>query len=389
MKQRSGILFAAAAIAVLCGCKGQAPAAEALPASAPPRDPSRITATGPILKRIKLGQAEWAEVGGRLTVASRVEVDETRVTRVGSPVMGRINTLSVHEGEQVRRGQLLALLNSTGLSDGQLQLLKAISQKQVAQRAVERAQLLVRADVIGSAELQRREAELSEASAELEAARDQLLLLGMDEGALKELEKSRTIHSVSRIVASMDGTVLDRKITLGQVVQPADTVFEIADLSSLWLVADVPEASAGHVATGQAVEAEIGAFPGQIIHGKLSFVSSTVNPETRTVRVRLELSNPRRRYKPQMLATMTLKEHLEKKMVVPVSAVVREGDVEHVMVHVQGDDYQLRKVNLGAEYGGRRVVMEGLQPEEKIVVEGAFHLNNERRRQLTGSDGAS
>ncbi|MBL8213122.1 MAG: efflux RND transporter periplasmic adaptor subunit [Bryobacterales bacterium] len=386
--KRSYLLLLPVAV-LFCGCKAAPPSAEAVTAAAAPRDPSRITATGPILKRIKLGQPAWASVGSTLTVAARVEVDETRVTRVGSPVMGRINSLSVHEGEEVHRGQLLALLTSTGLSDGQLQLLKALSQRQVAQRAVERAQLLLKADVIGSAELQRREAELAEATAELAAARDQLMLLGMPDDAMKEMERSRTLNSVSRIVASMDGTVLDRKVTLGQVVQPADTVFEIADLSNVWLVADVPEAAAGHVAAGQTVEAEIGAFPGQAIHGKLSFVSATVNPETRTVRVRMDLPNAKRRYKPAMLATMTLKDNPEKKMLVPAAAVVREGDTEYVLVHVDSDTYQLRKVVLGQEHGGRRVVTEGLQGEEKIIVDGAFHLNNERRRQLTGSDGAS
>lgn len=386
--KRSYLLLLPLAV-LFCGCKAAPPSAEAVTASAAPRDPSRITATGPILKRIKLGQPAWATVGSMLTVAARVEVDETRVTRVGSPVMGRINSLAVHEGEDVHRGQLLALLTSTGLSDGQLQLLKALSQRQVAQRAVERAHLLLKADVIGSAELQRREAELAEATAELAAARDQLMLLGMPDDAMKEMERSRTLNSVSRIVASMDGTVLDRKVTLGQVVQPADTVFEIADLSNVWLVADVPEAAAGHVATGQTVEAEIGAFPGQAIHGKLSFVSATVNPETRTVRVRMDLPNAKRRFKPAMLATMTLKENPEKKMLVPSAAVVREGDTEYVLVHVDSDTYQLRKVILGQEHGGRRVVTEGLQGEEKIIVDGAFHLNNERRRQLTGNDGAS
>src|SRR5262249_47796470 len=156
----------------------------------------------------------------------RVEVDETRITRVGSPVMGRITDLAIREGQEVRRGQLLAMVNSTGLSEAQLAFLKALSQRQVAQRAVERAQVLLKADVIGSAELQRREAELAQASAELDAARDQLMLLGMPAEAIAALKKTRSINSVSRVIASMDGTVLDRKVTLGQVVQPADTVFE-------------------------------------------------------------------------------------------------------------------------------------------------------------------
>lgn len=364
--------------------------ASASPASAPANaDPMRITPGPALLESLKVGKPTVTDIGASLTVAGRVEVDETRVTRVGSPVMGRIKSLAVREGQEVRRGQLLAQLNSTGLSDGQLQLLKSLSQRQVAQRAVERAKILLESGVIGSAELQRREAELVQATAELAAARDQLELLGMPEEAIQELEKTRALNSVSRIVASMDGTVLDRKITLGQVVQPADTIFEIADLSSVWLIADVPEQSAGHVTVGHQVEAEIGAFPGRKIHGRLSFVSATVNPDTRTVRVRIDLPNPGRLYKPAMLATIVLKDQTERKPVVPTSAIVREGDIEHVFLQLDPATFVLKPVTLGPESAGRRVLVDGLKPDDSIVLDGAFHLNNERRRlALRGGDGA-
>jgi membrane fusion protein, heavy metal efflux system len=386
------IVVLLSAIVLITGCNKSAATPQtkegAPRAAAAPGNPLEINATPALLERIKIGQPSYANVGASMTVAGRVEVDETRVTRVGSPVMGRINALAVREGMEVRKGQLLALLNSTGLSEAQLGLIKAVSQKELARRAVERAQILIKAEVIGSAELQRREAELAQASAELEAAKDQLVLLGMTEDAVEVLEKTRTINSVSRVVASMDGTVLDRKITIGQVVQPADTVFEIADLSYVWLVADVPEQTAGTLADGHNVEAEILAFPGKMIRGKLSFVSSTVNPETRTVRVRMDLPNPERRYKPAMLATMVLKDQLERKQVVPTTAVVREENVEHVFIQVDADTFVLRPVVLGDEFGGHRVLIEGVRPGEKIVVDGAFHLNNERRRlALRGSEG--
>src|SRR5581483_6508921 len=142
---------------VLGGCGQAKPEASETTHGGSPPSPLEITADANLLARIKIGQASMASVGASLTVAGRVEVDENRVTRIGSPVMGRINSLTVREGEDVQQGQLLGLLNSTGLSDGQLDLLKALSQKQVAQRAVERARILVDAAVIGSAELQRRE----------------------------------------------------------------------------------------------------------------------------------------------------------------------------------------------------------------------------------------
>jgi cobalt-zinc-cadmium efflux system membrane fusion protein len=375
------LAVALASSGLLTGCgKQSTPELQAI-AAEPPGDPMEISVDSSLLARLKMGEVSWAKVGASFAVAGRVEVDDTRITRVGSPVMGRIVTLSVREGQNIRKGQVVATLNSTGLSDAQLELLKALSQQLVAQRAVDRAKVLLDADVIGSAELQRREAELAQATAELAAARDQLSLLGMPEEAIAELQRTRTMNSISRVVASMDGTVMDRKVTLGQVIQPADTVVEIADLSEVWLVADVPEQNAGNLAVGQLVEAQITALPGLVIRGRLSFVSATVNRETRTVMVRMDVPNPNRRLKPAMLATMELKEHTENQQVVPASAVVRDENNEYLFVQRDADTFLLREVKLGGEFGGRRVLIEGIRPGEKIVVEGAFHLNNERRRR--------
>lgn len=379
-------LCGALAILALPACnRVTSPPAEA---AAAPQDPMVIEVDENLRRRLRIGEPTWAAVGPAITVAARVEVDETRVTRVGSPVMGRIGSLLVREGEQVRKGQTLALLNSVGLSEAQLSFLKALSQKQLASRAVERARLLLKADVIGTAELQRREADLAQASAELAAARDELTLLGMPQESIQELERTRTIHSTVPIVATSDGTVLERHVTPGQVVQPAETVFEVADLSHVWLVADVPEQIAGNIVEGMAVDAQVAALPGENLSGRLTFVSATVNPDTRTVRVRMEVPNRQRRLKPAMLATMVLRDHAEPQRVIPSEAVVREDNVEHLFVQLESNTFILRPVALGPDYGGRRVLLDGVRDGEKIVVSGAFHLNNERRRRaVRGSDG--
>lgn len=375
----------------LGGCKQQsvpATTASAAPGQpAAPPDPLSITPNEALRRRLTTGSIQNLAVGEVITVAARVEVDGTRVTRVGSPVMGRVTSLLVHEGQQVEQGQILALVNSTVLSDGQLAFLKALAKGQLALRAVERARVLLKAEVIGAAELQRREAEVAEAEAERDAARDQLLLLGMAPEAVEELQIHRKLNSTARIIASMRGTVLTRKITLGQVLQPADDAFEIADLSSLWLVADVPSPESTALFIGQSVEAEISAHSNTTISGKLTFVSSTVNEATRTVRAHLPLDNASGRYKPAMLATMRLKGRTQPQACVPPSAVVREEDREHVFVESAGSSFTLRPVQLGPELGACRVVLEGLTSADIIVREGAFHLNNERRRRALRSAG--
>jgi cobalt-zinc-cadmium efflux system membrane fusion protein len=311
-----------------------------------------------------------------------VEVDDTRMARIGAPIAGRVIEVFVYEGQTVKRGQVLAKLYSADLAEVQLEFLKAHSQRQLAERAVARAQQLFKAAVIGSADLERREAEFAQTAAEVAAARRQLEVLGMPEGSIQELEKTHVLNPTTQIVASMSGTILERKITIGQVVQPAETVVVVADLSHVWLVADVPEQSAGSLQRGHAVQAEIPALPGVPISGELSFVSPTVNPETRTVRVRMDLLNPQGRFKPAMLATMTLQGKAVRQPVVPSSAVVREENQDHVFVQLDQDTFVLRPVELGFEFHHQRVLLSGLQPGEKIVVDGAFHLNNERKREV-------
>ena len=381
-----------AAIAILAGCSGakdsSAPVAPSSAVAQAPSDPMEIKAEPNLLKRLKLGQPLETEVATSITVAARIEVDDRRINRIGSPLSGRIASLSIQEGQDVKNGQIIAQLNSTGLSGAQLEFLKAISEKQLNQRAVERAQRLLKADVIGSAELQRREAEFVQASATLEASHHQLLVLGMPLKDVEELQKTHVLNPVSGVVATLDGTVMHRKVTIGQMIQPADTIVEIADLSTVWLVADVPEQNAGAISVGQQVSAEISALPGRTLRGALTFVSSTVNPETRTVRARMDVPNPDRRLKPAMLSTMEIRNQKTRQILIPTVAVVRESDQDFVFVQLSADSFALRPVKLGPEHGSQVAILEGVRPDQKVVFDGAFHLNNERRRRaISGTTG--
>lgn len=381
---RTAFLTSAAlvAAAVLAGC-GDKPAAPPVPA---PRDPLAVTAQAELAARLKTGTPALAEVRETLRVPGRIVADETRLARVGAPVPGRVTDLQAREGDAVRRGQVLAVIGSTELSTAQLAYLKAVSQRGLAARAAMRAQQLLEADVIGSAELQRRQAELAQAEAEVNAARDQLKVLGMGAAALARLAETRTINSTVQIVSPIAGTIIDRKVTEGQVVQPADGVFLVADLSNLWAVADVPEQIAGSVRAGEAVQLDVAALPGRPLAGRLSYVAPTVSPETRTVRVRMDLPDPQREFRPNMLASMLIRGAPQSRLTVPADAVVREENRDFVFVRAGESAYRLHAVQLGAEFEGRRVVVSGLREADVVVLEGAFHLNNERkRRELSGS----
>ncbi len=353
----------------------------AAPASAS-SDPLTVSADAETQKWVKALPVQSVEFRETLRVPASASVDETRVARIGSSVTGRVTELRAILGQDVQKGQILASLNSTELSSAQLSFLKAYSAKILAERAAERAKQLFEADVIGAAELQRRETEQSQAAAELSAAHDQLKVLGMSEKSIEKLERSRTVDSQSFLVASISGTIIERRVAQGQVVQPADAVFTVADLSRLWVQAEIPEKQSDLVKKGDVVQVQIPALGNRAIEGRIVFVSSIVNPETRTVTARTEVDNADRTIRPAMLATMLIQDHPQKRAVVPVDGVVRENNRDYVFVRKGQNSYRLIQVNLGNESNGVRPVLDGLAAEDVIVTEGAFHLNNERKQNL-------
>ena len=371
------LLIATLALVAITGCK-HAPEQARVAAS----NPLQVNVPAGLLEQIRIGGPEWKEVIASDKVAARVETDASRVARIGSPVDGRITKLLVFEGHHVSRGQVLATLHSTALSDTQFSFIKAYSQEKLSEQSAARAKQLVQSDVIGTAELQRREAELLQASAEVAAFRAQLRGLGMSDNAIRQLETTRKLNSDYPVIATISGTVLERKVTIGQIVQPAEMAFLVADLSNVWLLADVPEDQASAIHVGKTVLASIPALPDSHVEGKLSFVSPIVNPETRTVQARMDLLNPKGIYKPAMLASMTFESQPERKLTVPNTAVVREDNKDHVFIQTAPGKFILREVELGMETGDSRVVESGVGESEKLVLDGAFHLNNKRKQDM-------
>lgn len=359
-----------------CKSRQEKPAA----AASQQMNPGEVTITPALKENLKFGYPELADMTGTLQVTARVETNAKLIAHVGSPVKGRILKLLVFEGQHVAAGTVLATLHSTDLSDTQFALVKAASQQNLATTAEKRAEQLVDADVIGRAELERRRAELLQATTEAESYHTQLLGLGMTEVQIRRLEKTHKLSADYPIVAPRSGTVLKREVTIGQVVQPADRAFTIADLSTVWIVANVPEEDAGHLREGMQVEVRIPALPKQVITGRLSFVSPIVDPATRTVEVHMDVANPKGLLKPDELASMTFTGQKERQLTVPVTAVVREDNKDYVFVEIGPTKYVLREVTLGQEEDDRRAVISGVRADERIVTDGAFHLNNQRKQ---------
>ncbi|HBZ29270.1 MAG TPA: efflux RND transporter periplasmic adaptor subunit [Nitrosomonas nitrosa] len=332
-----------------------------------------------MMQRVKIGKPMVIDIADRIKVPSQIEIDEQKLVRIGANVTGRIVEVLAKLGDEVIAWSVLAKIAGPELTQAQLAFLRSNSVMQLAQRAAERAEQLYAADVIGAAELQRRESELQVSRAEFSAAKDQLRILGINDKALTDLLKRGNIMPAVPITTPMSGTVVERNVAIGQVVQPSDRLFTVADLTTVWATGDVPEHIARHVMQGQHVEIQVPALGDISFDGVIIFVADTVNPLTRTVMVRTEVENPERKLKPSMLAKMHITENPHKSLVVPESAVVRDANIDYVFVD-QGENRFLRvPVELAQEVNRMRPVLKGLTAERNIILEGAFHLDNERK----------
>lgn len=377
IKHRLSLSASLVALALLLGACGDKAPTET-PAAQAPADPLLVTADEAMNSRLKVGQVKEEPFSEMLRVSGRIDFDRERVARIGASVIGRITDLHIMLGQSVKPGQVLARLHSTELGTAQLAYLKARAQSELQATNRERARQLFAADVIARGELQKRENEYDVANAEWRAARDQLSVLGMPRGAIDNLGKDGNISSFSSVVSTLAGTVVEFKVAVGQVVQPAESLFTVADLSRVWAVAEVPESQADLVAEGQSVDIEVPALANQKFTGKLIYVGQIVNPTTRTVLVRTALDNRDGRLKPAMLSNMLISGRATDRVVIPSSAVVRSDDQDFVYVETKPGTYRATRVTLGQGYNGTRTVQSGVTAGQNIVTEGAFHLNNLR-----------
>ncbi|PVE08063.1 efflux RND transporter periplasmic adaptor subunit [Limnohabitans sp. Rim28] len=364
---------------VLTGC-GKPSVPVAAEAAKPAGDPLQIQVEPSMASRFKVADAAMSNIVPIQEVPGRIEANERQVTRIGASVTGRVTELLVEVGDRIKAGQPLARVASPELTQAQMAFLRAHSNAGLAERAVDRARQLFQADVIGAAELQRRESELSVARAEMRALSDQLKLLGIAGAPLEALRDQGALQSHAPILATQSGVLLERKISNGQVVQPGDHLFTVADLGNVWVSGALPEQTARSVRMGQQVDIEVPALGNRQLSGRIIYVGDAVSPETRTVPFRTQVDNLSRDLKPQMLATMRIRGEATSELVVPQDAVIRESDRDHVYLKVGEGTFRFTPVELAPAHDELRPVRKGVKLGDPVVVQGAFHLHNERKR---------
>lgn len=312
-----------------------------------------------------------------------VQPNERAMADITTLVRGRVVDVYADLGQQVEADALLAILYSSDLGLAQSAYLKARAKLHVAEHAYARATFLLREQVIGEAEAQRRHAELLSMQAEAHEARNHLTLLGMTEQEFRRLDKTREIRSHVPIVAPFAGRIIGRNLTRGEVVETTEKLFVVADLSEVWVRGNIPEKDIPFVHSVQAsggtqAEVRINAYPREIFKGTITYVGDVLDPATRTMQLRLELPNPEGRLKPEMFATIRLhSEPQPDRLAIPDTAIQRDQGRTFVFVQRAADEFEVRDVQTGESNGTLTTILGGLTEGDSIVIQGGFVLKSE------------
>lgn len=296
---------------------------------------------------------------------AKVQPDPTRVIHVYPPAGGRLMAVSVHPGDTVRKGQTIAIEESSDVAQARSDYTRAQAEFDKNDRALQRSKLLFDHKVLSEREYEEAEADDAEAKSELQRAKGRLEILGVPvEGNSNQVA----------MVAPRSGVVVDTSAAAGELAKSTDNanaIATIADLSSVWVVGDAYEKDLSALRSGEPVLVTVAAYPGEQWKGKLANISDEVDPQTRTLKVRVVLQNPKLKLKPEMFATIRIERAPQQAIVIPVSALLREGGDTLVLVQTKPGSYERRLVTLRSSDAHRAIIASGLKAGEVIVSEGA------------------
>ena len=381
--RRAAVLLVAFAIAGFAACErtpDQAPEAKKTVVA---EKPGVLHLTSEELARtvIEVAPVARGEVRVPREFPATVQPNQNELAHVTTLIRGRVVQVHVDVGQDVKKDALLALLHSTDLGVAEGAYLKAAAKLHEKELAYERAKDLYEQKVVSLAELQRREAEMKTARAEIREAQNRLELFGVPRQEVERLDREQTIKVDVPLRAPFDGRVIMRNITRGEVVETQQQLFTVADLSDVWVVGNVPEKDVQFIRKDQKVNVIVSAYPHAIVQGTITYLGDVLDPATRTMRLRVTVLNPDRLLKPEMFAIVRVYAALSPDVLTVPLAAVQNGPAGTILfVQRSTNEFEMRTVKLGEEQGEMVTVLEGVSAGERVVTKGSFVLKSEMER---------
>ncbi len=373
------------------------------PSSASSLQPGAATSESAQSHAIEMEIVAPQPIAGSIVATGKILVPEDRMANIGPVHEGRLVRLYAGQGSNVKKGQKLADLESADIDQAEADYLKALAdfenarrtsaaEVKFAQATYDRTRMLFEKSITAKKNVESAEhdLELAKASssssvagakAALTSARRHLLILGLKASEVDALATKSSLGAMFSLTAPIAGIVIERNGTIGATVGSDANVFKIIDISRVWIDANVFEKDLERVRLGQEVKVKVPAFPGSSFSGRVILVSSVVDPETRSVKVRTEVPNPDNRLKPDMFANVEIITDLHSTAIsIPQSAVLKDGEKQVVFV-ADGNGYKKREVTAGIASNDRVEIIEGLTAGDKVVVKGNYLLLQQSQSQ--------
>lgn len=386
----------AASVLLLVALAGCGERAASPPASAPAQAAEKETAhnddPGHEAEGIELDEAEiksagirvevidWVPRGGEIAVTGVIEPNLDLLAQVAPRVPGRIVQVGAALGDRVASGQALAILESFEIGEARATYQQSEAELKVADAAFRRAENLRADNIVPEKEFLRTRGDLDKARAAAATARERLRMLGVG------LEQEGGAASQFSVLAPFGGTVIEKSAVRGALADPGKALFTVADLGTLWIVADVFERDLPRLVRGAAAMVTVQAWQGTPSKGRVTYVASVMDRETRTVKARVEVANVDGRLRPGMFANVAITvpdESAGKALQVPEDAVLLMDGKSTVFVQ-GGHGFEARAVATGERLLGRVVLNDGVAAGERVVVAGAYELKARMQKSKLG-----
>lgn len=302
-----------------------------------------------------------------INTVGKIAVNEQNLRKVTARYGGRIELLAVNfTGQPLRKGQLVMSIYSPELLSTQKEYL-------IAKQSSERLKNSDFPEVANGSD------------GVLDAARTRMKLWGVTDAQIDTLDKTGQARPVIDIFSPVSGTIIDIKMRQGDYVMEGSEVYTVADLSRVWMLADVYEYEFSKVSLGSGVEVTADAFPGKVFKGRVTFIDPSVNPESRTVKVRVDLPNPGGVLKPEMFVNARIFSKTQRGLTIPASAVLYTGNRNVAWVEVEPNVFEPRDLKLGLRSGDEYIVLSGLKAGEMVVSQGGFLVDSEAQLRASAS----
>jgi membrane fusion protein, copper/silver efflux system len=327
-----------------------------------------LSATQRVMANVATMEAKTESLNKEINAVGIVQYDQSRQARVTAWAAGRIERLNVNSvGAMVSKGRPVAELYSPDLVASEQEYLLALKSR----------------DQLKNSPLP---SIAQNGDGLVASARQRLMLLGVKQSQIAELERSGKADIRIAIYTPFSGVVIEKMVEQGQYVNAGEVLFNIADLSSVWVEVEVYENELSNIHVGQQVEIRSQSFPESLFTGRIAFIYPFLDPKTRTIKARVQLANPGLKLKPDMFVNAIIRVPFAPQIVVPVTALIDTGKRQVVWVESSPGMFEPRTVEVGQQSGDKVQILSGLSPGDKVAVSGAYLIDSESQLKGGGNN---